>query len=300
MKSQDEKVRELIAQIDALKDADSQSTTEAGSQMRENTKALGGESSASARSSPVDVHPLGKAGLKGSGQGNQLANGKQDLVDLSTSLSPRPELRLHAYAREPRKRRTAEALFALQKGECAWSKSDRGVCGGIYFEIDHLNGNPKDGRPENLQLLCKSHHTVKTNEDRARLRRSPARVCESPGHASNLQYPTSDASLEDQKRENWQAKFQPWIRDLMHGPFREIGGVISYAALVGLEMDALEYTDSFGDRHIPSEATAQRYIREECIRPKGCLQFCTRNGVKSVEFVGDRGKTKMIEEVAEE
>jgi hypothetical protein len=110
-----------------------------------------------------------------------------------------------------------------------------------------------------------------------------------------IHYATSDASLEDIKHDNWAGKFAPWVRNLLEGPFKAVGNVMSYPALVGLTMDAVAYTDQWGNQHIPTESTAQRYIREECIRPKGCLRFCTSNGMKAVEFVGDGGKGSQVE-----
>jgi 5-methylcytosine-specific restriction endonuclease McrA len=31
--------------------------------------------------------------------------------------------------------------------------------------VDHINGNPSDDRPENLQTLCAMCHTIKTIEN---------------------------------------------------------------------------------------------------------------------------------------
>lgn len=204
------------------------------------------------------------------------------------SVLPRPAFRLHEYKREPKKLEQVVKKLREQGGVCAWSKPDHDACGGVFFEQDHIDGDPKNPDWENLQVLCEHHHRTKTNLDR-KVGRHPmsVRVQNAPIH-----YPTSDASLEDIKHDNWAAKFAPWIRNLAEGPFRAIGNVISYPALVGLTMDAVAYVDQWGNEHIPTESTAQRYIREECIRPKGCLQFCTRNGMRAVEFVGDGGKSK--------
>jgi 5-methylcytosine-specific restriction endonuclease McrA len=34
------------------------------------------------------------------------------------------------------------------------------------LDVDHIDGNPSNNKPENLQTLCKPCHIVKTRENR--------------------------------------------------------------------------------------------------------------------------------------
>lgn len=61
--------------------------------------------------------------------------------------------------------------------ECGWSK--RTEDGYLPLEIHHVNGNPRDNRLENLQVLCPNCHSLKPNY-RARNRKS-ARLDKCPG-----------------------------------------------------------------------------------------------------------------------
>lgn len=49
---------------------------------------------------------------------------------------------------------------------CQWIEHGR-ICGsGKDLEVDHI-GDPSDHSLENLRLLCKTHHTLRTNTQKA-------------------------------------------------------------------------------------------------------------------------------------
>ena len=52
--------------------------------------------------------------------------------------------------------------------ECGWA--EKTPDGYLPLEIHHVNGDPTDNRPENLQVLCPNCHSLKPNY-RARIRR---------------------------------------------------------------------------------------------------------------------------------
>lgn len=43
--------------------------------------------------------------------------------------------------------------------ECGWSKISKD--GRLPLELDHINGNPRDNRLENLRVLCPNCHSLK-------------------------------------------------------------------------------------------------------------------------------------------
>lgn len=71
-------------------------------------------------------------------------------------------------------------LFAIELKkpvceECGWAKKSKD--GRLPLELDHINGNSRDNRIENLRILCPNCHSLKPTH-RGRNRKNLARVAE--------------------------------------------------------------------------------------------------------------------------
>lgn len=70
-----------------------------------------------------------------------------------------------------RKKLIAAELKAPRCEECGWAKiSDDGR---LPLELDHINGDPRDNRLENLRVLCPNCHSLKPTHRGCNRRRRP-------------------------------------------------------------------------------------------------------------------------------
>ena len=60
-----------------------------------------------------------------------------------------------------KKRLFDEGLKKERCEDCGWAKESSD--GRIPLEINHINGNPRDNRMENLEILCPNCHSLKPN-----------------------------------------------------------------------------------------------------------------------------------------
>ena len=70
---------------------------------------------------------------------------------------------LYRYARNPRKARIAQVLFARQQGRCQLC-----LCVDKPLEIDHIDGNPRNDAYPNLRLLCHRCNIAERNRQHSK------------------------------------------------------------------------------------------------------------------------------------
>ncbi|MEI7741845.1 MAG: HNH endonuclease signature motif containing protein [bacterium] len=58
-----------------------------------------------------------------------------------------------------KKRLFKQKLFEPKCGECGWAKQS--IDGRLPLELDHINGDHRDNRLENLRILCPNCHSLK-------------------------------------------------------------------------------------------------------------------------------------------
>ena len=77
------------------------------------------------------------------------------------------------------KKRLFEAKLKESKcEECGWA--EKSIDGRLPLELDHINGDSKDNRLENLRILCPNCHSLKpTHRGRNRKKNKNGRVAES-------------------------------------------------------------------------------------------------------------------------
>lgn len=251
-----------------------------------------------AQTSPILKPDSAKAHL---GAGKEHEGHNEESGDESLQIAPpsgqiRPALRLHDYERNPQKRAIVEGKLKEQGGLCAWSKLGGSVCGGVYFELDHIDGSPKNGDWGNLQLLCKSHHVIKSNQDRAKARRSKPVSVKERASTPDLASRSVWTSKEGQKAEWSRPEFDKWIANPQ--TWIDLGRKTGYPDLkIGEQAylkDLLDFgADSINDPDFPegiSQETLRRYVNARRFSTLRLGKIGHRTGVKYV------GETKTIEE----
>lgn len=93
--------------------------------------------------------------LKGRGWNKGLKGISHPQVDLKEILI----LNSNFQSFKLKKRLFSAKLKKEQCEECSWAKMSKD--GRIPLELDHINGNSKDNRLENLRILCPNCHSLK-------------------------------------------------------------------------------------------------------------------------------------------
>ena len=229
-------------------------------------------------------------------EGHNEGSGNRVLPSMpSPSGQIRPELRLHDYKREPKKRVIAEALLERQKGRCNL-ESDGHVCGNVFWEIDHVDGDPDNWKLENLQLLCEVRHRAKTNSQRAESRCSKPVSVKERASTPDLTSRSVWTSKEGQKAEWSRPEFDKWIANPQ--TWIDLGRKTGYPDLkIGEQAylkDLLDFgADSINDPDFPegiSQETLRRYVNARRFSTLKLGKIGHRTGVKYV------GETKTLEE----
>jgi HNH endonuclease len=99
---------------------------------------------------------------------------RRSLEEILTVPSDYPTFRL-------KHRLFAAGLKPPRCEECRWAETTPD--GYLPLELDHINGNPRDNRLENLKILCPNCHSLKPTH-RGRKLRGRARVVKLAVHAT--------------------------------------------------------------------------------------------------------------------
>jgi hypothetical protein len=156
------------------------------------------------------------------------------------------------------------------------------------LELDHIDENPRNNKRWNLRL---GHHSCNQAhyQERRRYASSMLREREKENADPDAQAMQSSRSVSDvypgwsttpwsaregEKSDLMRARWDAWIGDFEHGPFRSVGGVIRAWTLARMAVRALG---------IGSSITYRRYIEEDSFGP---LEVYKDDGVLMVRYRG--------------
>jgi hypothetical protein len=146
------------------------------------------------------------------------------------------------------------------------------------LEFDHIDGNNRNNKRWNLRL---SHHLC--NVVAYHTKRPALSMPEREGETSSQSVAACAgwcgsrpwSSREGEKHDVMRARWDAWINDLEHGPFKGQGGIIRLRNLAAMAVHALG---------LGSSNTYRRYVEEDC--SGGPLEIFRNDGILSVRYLG--------------